>query len=189
MNKRIGVLSLDRTFIHPCLPCLDSDFQVVEVRTRENCDTIHGLMIVGSESLPESILFPKELGERIKELARLDFPIYGICSGMVLMSKGSPEQGNNRLGLMDVAVAGEPMEGKIDAYLSIPALGTKPVKAAFDESHYIQEVAPNVGILSEYNGKIVFVRQGNLLASAFHPDSSADDRVYRYFLDIVNGKI
>ncbi|AGA67586.1 putative glutamine amidotransferase involved in pyridoxine biosynthesis [Desulfitobacterium dichloroeliminans LMG P-21439] len=183
------MLSLDRTFNRPCLSYLDPGFQVIEVRTRENCDSIHGLLIVGSENLPEAIHFPEEIGERIKELAGLDFPIYGICAGMVLMSKGSPEQGNNRLGLMDVTVAGELMASKIETYLSIPALGTKPVKAVFDESHYIQEVAPNVGILSEYNGKIVFVRQGNLLASAFHPDSSADDRVYRYFLDIVNGKI
>lgn len=188
MNKRIGVLSLEGTDHDPCRFLRQLGCEVIRVQQREDLIDIQGLIMTGTGNKAKNLGQPG-LRDRIKELARADFPIFGLAAGMVLLSKGSPGQGNERLGLMDLTVTKEPMAGRTEAYLSIPALGLTPLKAIFNDAPYIQEIAPNVGILAEYNGKIVFVRQGNMLAGAFHPEQTEDDRIYRYFLDIVNGQI
>lgn len=192
MNERIGVLSLEGTDHDPCRFLRQLGCEVIKVQQREDLIDIQGLIMTGTGN-KENNLWQSGLGDRIKELARADFPIFGLSAGMVLLSKESlskvfPGQGNEKLGLMDLTVTKESRAGRMEAYLSIPALGLTPLKAIFNDAPYIQEIAPNVGILAEYNGKIVFVRQGNMLASAFHPETE-DDRIYRYFLDIVNGQI
>lgn len=185
MNKRIGVLSLHGTSEDHFKILSNLDYEVIEVQKREDLEGALGLIIAGKDVR----VLQTDLVDKIKELAAKDFPIFGICSGMVLLSKGSQVHDNYKLGLMDLTVAGEPMVGRMETYVSIPALGIDPVKVVFLDAPFIQEIAPNVGILSEYNGKIVFVRQGNMLASAFYPEQTSDDRIHRYFLDIVNGQI
>lgn len=188
MNKKIGVLSLHGTYTDHFKVLSQLNCEVIEVQKREDLDRAQGLIITGVDD-KAGCLLQGGLGDRIKELAVMDFPIFGICSGMVLLSKGFVGQENYTLGLMDLTVSGESMAGRMEAFLAIPALGIDPVKAVFLDAPYIQEIAPNVGILSEYNGKIVFVRQGNMLASAFYPEQTSDDRIHRYFMDIVNGQI
>ncbi|HHY28685.1 MAG TPA: pyridoxal 5'-phosphate synthase glutaminase subunit PdxT [Desulfitobacterium dehalogenans] len=188
MNERIGVLSLGGTDNDPCQFLKELRCEVIKVQQREDLINIQGLIITGPGNRENSLLI-SGLGDRIKELAAMDFPIFGLCAGMVLLCKGSPGYEKGQLGLMDLTVAKEPMEGRTEAYLSIPALGVNPMKAIFSEAPCIQEIAPNVGILAEYNGKIVFVRQGNMLASTFYPGQTSDDRIYRYFLDIINEEI
>lgn len=182
------MLSLEETDHDPCRSLRQLGCEVIRVQQREDLTDIQGLIMTGTGSMVNN-LWRHGLEERIKELAMEDFPIFGLSAGMVLLSKGYSGQGNDRLGLMDLTVTKESMAGKTEAYLSIPALGFTPLKAIFNDAPYIQEIAPNVGILAEYNGKIVFVRQGNMLASAFHPEQMEDERIYRYFLDIVNGQI
>ena len=190
MKKRVGVLALQGAFREHRQVLEDLGCEAVEVRKKSDLENINGLIIPGGESTTMGkLLLTDGLGDKIKELAAQDFPIFGTCAGMILLSKQVDESEQYRLGLMDMTVRRNAFGRQIASFetdLEVPALGNDPVRAVFIRAPYIREVAPNVGILAEYDGKIVFVRQGNMLASAFHPELTPDHRVHQYFLDIVD---
>ncbi len=164
--------------------------EVVEVRKPADLQGIQGLVFPGGESTTIGKLLQNEgLGDRIKELAAQDMPMFGTCAGMILLAKYIDDSDQYRLNLMDITVKRNAFGRQIasfEANITIPALGNDPVRAVFIRAPYVQEVAPNVGILAEYEGKIVFVRQGNMIASAFHPELTPDKRVHQYFLNIIS---
>lgn len=190
MKKRVGVLALQGAFREHRQVLESLGCEAVEVRKTSDLEHINGLIIPGGESTTIGKLLQTDgLGDKIKELAVKNFPIFGTCAGMILLSKNIEQSDQYRLGLMDMTVRRNAFGRQIASFetdLDIPALGTDPVRAVFIRAPYVKEVAPNVGILAEYDGKIVFVRQGNMLASAFHPELTSDHRVHQYFLDIID---
>lgn len=190
MTKRVGVLALQGAFREHRQVLEGLGCEAVEVRKASDLEDINGLIIPGGESTTMGKLLQMDgLGDKIKELAAQDFPIFGTCAGMILLSKQVDDSEQYSLGLMDMTVRRNAFGRQIASFetdLEVPALGSDPVRAVFIRAPFIREVAPNVGILSEYEGKIVFVRQGNMLASAFHPELTPDHRVHQYFLDIVD---
>lgn len=164
--------------------------EVTEVRKPSDLAEINGLIIPGGESTTIGKLLQVDgLGQKIQELAQQNLPIFGTCAGMIVLSKTIEQSDQYRLGLMDVTVQRNAFGRQVASFetdLNVPALGQDPVKAVFIRAPYIKEVAPNVGILAEYEGKVVFARQGNMLVSAFHPELTEDRRVHQYFLSIVD---
>ena len=109
---------------------------------------------------------------------------------MILLGKTIIDSDQYRLNLMDTVVERNAFGRQVASFetdLLVPAMGPNPLHAVFIRAPYLREVAPNVGILAEYEGKIVFARQGNLLASAFHPELTPDLRVHQYFLNMIDG--
>lgn len=164
--------------------------EVVEVRKPSDLENVQGLILPGGESTTMGkLLINDGLGDKIKELAVKDLPIFGTCAGMILLAKTIDDSDQYRLGLMDLTVKRNAFGRQVASFetdLNVPALGNEPVRAVFIRAPYAREVAPNVGILAEHEGKIVFVRQGNMIASAFHPELTPDQRVHQYFLDIIS---
>ena len=190
MKKRVGVLALQGAFrehrqVLELLGC-----EVIEVRKSSDLDGIHGLIIPGGESTTiGKLLQIDEMGEQIKELGTRDLPIFGTCAGMILLSKTIVDSNQYRLNMMDTVVERNAFGRQVASFetdLRVPAMGLNPLPAVFIRAPYLREVAPNVGILAEYEGKIVFARQGNLLASAFHPELTPDLRVHKYFLAMID---
>lgn len=179
MKKRVGVLALQGAFREHRQVLEQLGCDVVEVRKTCDLDGIQGLIIPGGESTTiGKLLIVDEMGEKIKELGAKDMPIFGTCAGMILLSKTIVDSEQYSLGLMDTIVERNAFGRQVESFetdLQVPALGVNPLRAVFIRAPYLREVAPNVGILAEYNGKIVFARQGNLLASAFHPDLNSID--------------
>lgn len=189
MKLRIGVLA-ENTYDEHCVLLEALDCEIRKVEKVEDIAEIQGLILSAYNSSAINNLIQLELGNRIKEFAAKDFPIFGICGGMILLSK-NPD-GNGQLELMDIDIAEESITShdfNPVANLLIPALGSTPFPAFFRNSPYIKRIKPNVGILAEYNGKIVFVRQGNMLASSFHPELASDYRVHQYFINMVKEHI
>ncbi|MCB8816809.1 pyridoxal 5'-phosphate synthase glutaminase subunit PdxT [Desulfosporosinus shakirovi] len=190
MKKRVGVLALQGAFREHRQVLEKLGCDVTEVRRTSDLDGIQGLIIPGGESTTiGKLLRIDEIGERIKELGAKDMPIFGTCAGMILLSKTIVDSDQYRLNLMDTVVERNAFGRQVASFetdLQVPALGVNPLRAVFIRAPYLKEVAPNVGILAEYNGKIVFVRQGNLLASAFHPELTSDNRVHQYFLNMID---
>jgi 5'-phosphate synthase pdxT subunit len=190
MKKHVGVLALQGAFrehrqVLEYLGC-----EVIEVRNTGELKGIDGLIIPGGESTAiGKLLQINNLGEKIKELGAQDFPIFGISAGMILLSKTIIDSDQYRLDLMDTVVVRNAFGRQTASFetdLLVPAIGSKPFHAAFIRAPYLQEVAPNVGIMAEHNGKIVFARQGNFLASAFHPELTSDRRIHQYFLGMID---
>lgn len=191
MRKRVGVLALQGAFREHRQVLEQLGCDVVEVRKTSDLDGIQGLIIPGGESTTiGKLLRIDEMGEKIKELGAKDMPIFGTCAGMILLSKTIVDSEQYRLDLMDTVVERNAFGRQVASFetdLLVPALGHNPLRAVFIRAPYLRKVAPNVGILAEYDGKIVFVRQGNLLASAFHPELTPDHRVHQYFLNMIDG--
>lgn len=189
MKRRIGVLALQGAFREHRIALESLGAEVVEVRKSKELDPIDGLIIPGGESTTMGKLMQVDgLGEKIKDLAGKDLPIFGTCAGMIMMSKKISNSRQYSLELMDVTAERNAFGRQIASFetdLNVPALGSEPVRAVFIRAPYIKDIAPNVGILAEYEGKVVFVRQGNMIASAFHPELTPDRRIHQYFLDIV----
>lgn len=190
MEKRIGVLAIQGAFRehHKILEKIGAE--AVEVRSRDNLKNIEGLIIPGGESTAiGKQLEIDHFGDTIIEMAEDGFPIFGTCAGMILLSKRIEQSNQYSLGLMDTTVKRNAFGRQIasfEADIPVKGIDGHDLRAVFIRAPYIVETGPEVDILAEYAGKIVFVRQKNLLASAFHPELTDDRRVHQYFLDMVD---
>jgi len=158
------------------------------VKSVSDLERIDGLIIPGGESTSIGrIAKVTGVGEKIVELAKRGLPIYGTCAGMILMAKrivDHPDQ--YRFGLMDIAVRRNAYGRQIDSfetYLDVENIGR--VKAVFIRAPMVVEVSDNVEVLARYENVPVLVKQGNLLASSFHPELTDDLRIHAYFVKMV----
>ena len=153
----------------------------VEIRSAADLNTdLQGLIISGEDGpVFKSLLSKAGLLEKIKEKADSGLVIYGINEGAVVLQT---------LGLMNISVERKDVKepDSSEASLAIPALGEKPVKVKFTgRPPVISRVEPNVGIICARGDDIMMARQGNFLASTFHPGFNEDRRVYEYFFKMV----
>jgi len=130
------------------------------------------------------------LMEKIKARAAQGMAIYGTCAGMILLAKEIVGSDQPRLGLMDITVQrnafGRQRES-FEAEMNVPEFGNKAMRAVFIRAPYIEEAGPGVQVLARVNNRIVIARQGQFLVTSFHPELTNDERVHRYFVDMVAG--
>lgn len=159
--------------------------KAVRVRFVDELDRIHGLIIPGGESTTVGKLMNRYgLDKKIAERARQGMPIFGTCTGMILMAKEIIESDQDRLGVMDFSVLRNAFGRQVDSFeadLEVEVIGPPTVRAVFIRAPYAVSVGENVEVLARCEDKIVLLKQGNLLACAFHPELTDDDRVHRYF--------
>lgn len=187
---RIGVLALQGAFIEHERILARLGVQPVEVRLPEHLEGLDGLIIPGGESTTIGKLAVKwHLMEPIRALAQSGRPVWGTCAGMILMAKevvdGVPDQ--PLLNVMDIAVRRNAFGRQVDSFeadLTVPVLGAEPFHAVFIRAPLIERVGEEVETIASLAYGAVAARQGNLLATAFHPELMEDDRFHRYFLTL-----
>jgi 5'-phosphate synthase pdxT subunit len=188
---RIGVLALQGAFIEHKNVLTRLGVQPVEVRLPEHLEGLAGLIIPGGESTTIGLLAQKwGLLEPLREFARSGQPLWGTCAGMILMAKevvdGVP--GQPLLGLMEITVRRNAFGRQVDSFeadLPVSVLGNPPFHAVFIRAPVIERVGAGVEVLAALeDGTAVAVQHGNLLATAFHPELTRDDRFHRYFLKL-----
>jgi 5'-phosphate synthase pdxT subunit len=160
----------------------------VEVRLPGHLDGLDGLILPGGESTTIGQLAERwELLEPIRALVQAGRPIWGTCSGMILMARQVLDEVPDQplLGLMDIVVrrnAFGRQVGSFETDLEIPVLNGGPFHAIFIRAPLIERVGPAVEVLARLDdGTVVAARQGNLLVTAFHPELTEDDRFHSYF--------
>ena len=172
--------------------------KTITVKSADELGKVHGLVIPGGESTTMSILAAKNhLLEPLREF-RANHPVYGSCAGLIMLADeildGRPDQ--HTIGGLDITARRNAFGRQIDSFeidLDIPALGSDPFHALFIRAPLVTRVGPNVEILatiatpesSEEPERIVAVRQGNLLATSFHPEITPDLRLHKYFAEMV----
>jgi 5'-phosphate synthase pdxT subunit len=190
---RIGVLALQGAFREHRLMLEPLGVEVREVRLPEHLDGLEGLIIPGGESTTMGKLAVEfDLMEPLRWMARSGFPIWGTCAGMILLAK---DVGRDQplIGGMDIVVERNAFGRQVDSFetmLDVPALADvsettppPPFPAVFIRAPIVREAGPGVEVLARLeDGRIVAVRQGRMLGTAFHPELSGDDRFHRYFL-------
>ena len=154
-----------------------------------------GMILPGGESTAIGRLLARYgVDDALQAAHAAGKPIYGTCAGLILLSREVTQETGERggqptLGLLDAVVARNAFGRQVDSFetrLEVPALGPEPLGAVFIRAPYVVEAGPEVEVLARHDGKIVFVRQGTLLGSAFHPELTGDDRVHRLFLSLVS---
>ncbi len=189
---RIGVLALQGAFAEHIAALRRLGAEAIPIRLPEDLKGLDGLIIPGGESTSISLLMQDyKLVNEIKKLAASGKPVFGTCAGMILMARQSSGSDSEPLGLMGITVKRNAFGRQRESFeseLSIPALGEKPFPGVFIRAPVIEQANGKIEILARLaDGAIVAARQGNLLASAFHPELSDDLRFHQYFLDMVSG--
>jgi 5'-phosphate synthase pdxT subunit len=199
---RCGVLALQGAFIEHAQVLRTLGVEPVEVRLPQHLKNLDALIIPGGESTTISRLaVAYNLVEPMRCMARDGVPIWGTCAGMILLAR---DIGRDQplIGVMDIVVKRNAFGRQVDSFeanLDIPALDAvasktergQPFPAVFIRAPLIQSVGPGVEVLARLPESavsfgetmaVVSARQGSLLATAFHPELSADTRFHRYFL-------
>ena len=164
------------------------EVEAIPVKTKEDINSVDGLILPGGESTTIGrLLHLYNIDTVIKKRAMEGMPIFGTCAGMILLSKHINSYDQPTLGLIDATIVRNAFGRQIDSMevdLTIKGFDS-PFHAIFIRAPVVKEVGEGVEVLSEIPQGIVFIRQGNVLASSFHPELGTDLRIHKYFLDMV----
>jgi 5'-phosphate synthase pdxT subunit len=186
----IGVLALQGDFAEHASVLRRLGSEAQEVRRPEELSGLDGLIVPGGESTTVSRLMAEYgLAEPLRRLAQDSFPVWGTCAGMIVLARQASDLAWPTLGALDIAVRRNAFGRQVDSFetdLPVPSLGAAPFHAVFIRAPTVEEVGEGVEVLATLeDGRVVAVRQGNALATAFHPELTTDDRFHRYFLELV----
>ncbi|MFH0997801.1 MAG: pyridoxal 5'-phosphate synthase glutaminase subunit PdxT [Pseudomonadota bacterium] len=188
---KIGVLALQGDFAEHVRILEQIGVTAVEVRLPRDLADIDGLIIPGGESTTIGKLAVRfGLMEPIRQLASTK-PIWGTCAGAIFLARDS-RYTQPLLGLMDIAIRRNAFGRQADSFetdLDVPEIVTdkdsRRIHAVFIRAPLIESVGSDVKVLARLSdGRIVAARERNLLATAFHPELTGDDRFHRYFLTL-----
>jgi 5'-phosphate synthase pdxT subunit len=188
-SPTVGVLALQGDVVEHIRALEEVGSRPIEVKTRADLDRIDALIVPGGESTTVIRLLDRfDLAQPIVERVRAGMPFWGTCMGMIVAAHDVVGLDQATLDLIDISVRRNAFGRQIDSAeipLAIPVLGPEPFPAIFIRAPWIERVGPGVELLASLDGHGVFVRQGNVLGSAFHPELSADRRLHRYFIGMI----
>ena len=193
MTKNIGLLALQGAFREHGNAMRALGCDVSELRQKKHLAGIDAMIIPGGESTAiGKLLVDLGMLDTVREMIREGLPVYGSCAGLILLCKTIIGSEQPRLGLLDAAVRRNAFGRQVDSFecnLPVPVLGDAPFPAVFIRAPLIESAGPEVDVLAEVEmggqNKPVAVRQGNILATSFHPELTDDMRFHRYFLDMI----
>jgi 5'-phosphate synthase pdxT subunit len=159
-------------------------------------DEVDALIIPGGESTTMSKLAIADgLLEPLRQARAAGLPMFGSCAGMIMLADrvedARPDQ--ETIGGIDMTVRRNAFGRQVDSFeadLSMSGLGADPFRAVFIRAPWVERVGPDVEVIATitrggHEGTIVAVRQGLLMATAFHPELTGDPRVHELFVEMV----
>jgi len=181
---KIGVLALQGAFAEHVAALRAIGVEPVEVRLPEHLDDVDGLIIPGGESTTMRNLIRRwGMRQPILDLAERGAPLFGTCAGMIVLSRQIEGGEDPVLPLLDVTVERNAFGRQLDSFetdLTVPLLGDTPVHAVFIRAPVIESVGPNVDVIAKLDdGRIVAVRERNIVATSFHPELAGETRFHR----------
>ncbi|KIL34584.1 glutamine amidotransferase [Cohnella kolymensis] len=183
----IGVLALQGAVAEHIRSIQLAGAEGVAVKKTEQLADIDGLIIPGGESTTIGKLMRKYgFIEAIRDYANAGKAVFGTCAGLIVLAERLEGGEEPHLGLMDMTVARNAFGRQRESFetdLDVKGIET-PLRAVFIRAPLIKEVGQDVEVLSSYQGEIVTARQGNLLASSYHPELTDDYRLHELFIDM-----
>jgi pyridoxal 5'-phosphate synthase pdxT subunit len=181
---KIGVLAVQGAFIEHVRTFRSIGVETVEVRLPEHLDSVSGLVLPGGESTAQRRLIDRwGLRAPIERLAESGAPIFGTCAGMILLSREISGGEEPVFPLLDVSVERNAFGRQLDSFeadVDVPVLGAQPVHGVFIRAPIVDRAGPDVDVLARLeDGRIVAVRQRNVIATAFHPELAGETRFHR----------
>jgi 5'-phosphate synthase pdxT subunit len=177
----VGVLALQGDFEAHCavLSGLGADCRLV--RTPKDLDGLDGLVMPGGESTTMSLGIEREgLAEPLSDLIRRGTPVLATCAGLIMLDR-------DHLGLLDVKAQRNAFGRQLNSFesdLDLAGFGDS-LRAVFIRAPWVEDTGSGVEVLAEMDGHPVAVRQGDIMAVAFHPELTDDPRVHAWLVDRV----
>jgi 5'-phosphate synthase pdxT subunit len=185
----VGVLALQGDVAEHRWALEASGTRALEVKTERQLDAVDALIIPGGESTTVIKLLNRfNLGLPIKARVRAGMPVWGTCMGMIVAAHDVAGLAQETLNLIDITVRRNAFGRQIasaEVALDIPVLGAPPFPAIFIRAPWIERAGPAVEVLATHENHGVFVREGNVMATSFHPELTGDYRVHAYFARLV----
>jgi pyridoxal 5'-phosphate synthase pdxT subunit len=181
---RIGILSLQGAFAEHEAMLVSLGAEAVRVRLPQHLDGLAGLILPGGESTTMRKLVERwGLREPVLDLAAQGVPILGTCAGMILLADSIDDGDEPVFPLLDIAVKRNAFGRQLDSFegqVDVPILGDTPVHGIFIRAPIVERVGEGVDVLARLDdGRVVAVRQRNVMATAFHPELAGEARFHR----------
>ena len=201
MSLNVGVLSIqgdvqeNLSSTRSALSELGIDGKVIPVKTPEEISQLDGLIIPGGESttIGQLSLVNGSL-KVLKEKIESGMPVFGICAGMIMLSKTADDHVVGKtnqplLGILDLKLErnsfGRQQES-FEADVSMDSIDIQKFNGVFIRAPSISDVGTDIEILSKFNERIVAVKKGNVIGTAFHPELTEDISLHKYFVNLVS---
>lgn len=200
MTAQIGVLALQGDVREHLAALSACGVDASPVRRRAELDDIDGLVIPGGESTAMSrLLGVFDLYDPLVERLREGLPAYGSCAGMIMLASRilDTRADARHLDALDITVRRNAFGRQVESFETdlqftgiTDAPGADPMRAVFIRAPWVEEVGGDVEVLATVPdgpaaGRVVAVRERNVLATSFHPEVTGDVRVHQYFVDMV----
>jgi pyridoxal 5'-phosphate synthase pdxT subunit len=195
-SPTIGVLALQGDVREHLQVLASLGAHPVPVRRPQELERLDGIVLPGGESTTmDKLLRIFEVRKPLRQRLQEGLPVYGSCAGMILLADrvldGPADQ--ETLGGIDITVRRNAFGRQVDSFeedLPFGGLDGEPVRAVFIRAPWVEEHGDDVEVLARVQsgpakGRVVAVRQGNAMATSFHPEISGDHRVHRLFVEAV----
>lgn len=187
-NLTIGVLGLQGAVREHLKSLQKCGVSAIAVKNSDELALTQGLIIPGGESTTiRKLLDNAGLVAPLIRYCQEKKPVFGTCAGLILLAKKLVSGETHNLGLMNITVARNSFGRQVDSFetdLEIAGIA-EAFPAVFIRAPHIAEVGENVEVLCRCQDRVVMVREGHLLGCSFHPELTEDDRISRYFVDMV----
>jgi 5'-phosphate synthase pdxT subunit len=176
---RLGVLAIQGGFEAHCEVLSELGAEVAEVRLPADLVGLDGLVIPGGESTTISMgIESAALAEPIRALRQAGGTIFGTCAGMIVCD-------SEHLGLIDASAQRNAFGRQLQSFevdLEIDGIGDEPLRAVFIRAPWVDRCGSGVEVLASYDEHPVAIREGGVLACAFHPELTDDPRLHALFM-------
>ena len=186
----IGVLALQGNVREHLQALGEAGAAARPVRRLPEIEACDGLVIPGGESTTLWRLATAfELMDPLRKLVACGLPAFGSCAGMIMLAGRLVDgvEGQQTFGGIDMTVRRNAFGRQVDSFERQVTLDGEPFRAVFIRAPWVERVGPGVAVIGEDEGRIVAVRQGVLLATAFHPELTPDRRIHELFVSMVKG--
>ena len=187
---RIGVLALQGDVREHIQTLTKLACDTVEVRKSDDLKDISGLILPGGESTTISKLMDIfSLREPVLEFVRSGKAIFGTCAGMITLANEvlDSASGQRSLSVMDISVRRNAFGSQLDSFEEAIDFDGTNLNVAFIRAPIVERVGEFVQVLSKLSdGRVVAVRQQNMLATSFHPEITGETFVHEYFLKMAS---
>jgi 5'-phosphate synthase pdxT subunit len=176
----VGVLALQGDFEAHAGVLIRLGAEARIVRTPSDLEGLDGLVIPGGESTTMTLGIEREgLAEPLRDLVQAGTPVLGTCAGLIMLDR-------DHLDLLDVRAQRNAFGRQVKSFeadLELAGIDGGPLRAVFIRAPWVEEHGEDVEVLAEIDGHPVAVRQGDILAVAFHPELTEDGRIHEWLVE------
>jgi pyridoxal 5'-phosphate synthase pdxT subunit len=186
----IGVLALQGDVREHVRALEESGATARPVRRLQEIESVDGLVIPGGESTTLWRLATAfDLLDPVRKLIADGMPAFGSCAGMIMLADRLRDgvEGQQTFGGIDMTARRNAFGRQVDSFEREVIVNGAPFHAVFIRAPWVESAGTEVTVLGEDNGRIIAVRQGQLLATAFHPELTPDRRIHELFVAMVKG--